>query len=106
GQISIEHRLPDRVPTVQALRGGAPACPEVALQLRVAQYTKYGVRKLSRAISNQDIVAIHGRETFASHRRADDRFPHRPRVEDLQPRAATSAQRNDAPGGGGDGRGR
>ena len=65
-QVGVEHRLPDRFPTVKTLGGRPTACAEIVLQLRVIEDAKDGVCKFSGVITDQDVIAINSGETFAS----------------------------------------
>src|SRR6266851_4110636 len=97
GYVEIGGRqlAPDHVPTVLRFGSGASAPPEPSAEACVVEHPQDRLRKCRGFVGDQYVVAVLGSESLASDGRAHHCVTHRPRVEDLDSRAAPSPQRHD-----------
>src|SRR2546423_13084477 len=68
---------------------------ETSAKFAVLQHVDDSDGKLSGFVSNEYVDAIASFQTLAPYRCGNDRFSHRPGIEDLEPRSTPDTQRHD-----------
>src|SRR5205823_6864057 len=94
-EVQVPHRLPDALPAVQALDRGTPLRSESAPQWLVSQHVAHRSGEGVGIVPHENVVPVSRSQPLTADRRAYDRLPHVPGIENLEPGAPPDPKRHD-----------
>src|SRR4051812_38588041 len=97
-QVDLDELATKDVPAIPCTDRLASAVTQSPPQRRILHDRSNRIGKLEWIIANQDVLPIDGMQTFAANRCRDDRFSHRPRIQNLEASAAARPERDDMTG--------